>query len=87
MAVADTSDGNSGLARAFRSSGLARPTAAKRAFQPLRTNAAPALGIRFASDAREGKIHQVIGAVVDGPWKSLKKTKPAVHALRSSIAP
>lgn len=59
---------DSGLARTLlRSSAHVRPTATRRAFQPLRSNLAPALGARFASaDAREGKIHQVIGAVVDG---------------------
>ncbi len=56
---------HSGLFRAARSSGLAHPTAARRAFQPIRTNLAPALGARFASQL-QGKVHQVIGAVVDG---------------------
>ena len=58
----------SGLARSFlRPSAYVRPTAARRAFQPIKNNLAPALGARFAStDVREGKIHQVIGAVVDG---------------------
>lgn len=43
-----------------------------RAFQPIKQNFAPALSARFAStDAgRDGKIHQVIGAVVDGTSKS-----------------
>ena len=58
--------GCSGLARTLRSYGLARPTAPRRAFQPIRTNLAPALGARFASGVGDGKIHQVIGAVVDG---------------------
>lgn len=59
--------GNSGLARTLRSSAFARPTVARCAFQPIKTNFAPALASRFAStDARNGKIYQVIGAVVDG---------------------
>lgn len=58
----------SGLARSFlRPSAYIRPTAARRAFQPIKNNFAPAVNARFAStDVREGKIHQVIGAVVDG---------------------
>lgn len=58
----------SGLARTFGRAAFARPTVARRAFEPLRSNALPALSARFAStDANlVGKIHQVIGAVVDG---------------------
>ena len=56
----------SGLARTLRSYGLARPTPTRRAFQPIRSNLAPAFAARFASSVGEGKIHQVIGAVVDG---------------------
>jgi len=42
--------------------------AARRAFQPVKQNLAPALAARFASTdaSKTGKIHQVIGAVVDG---------------------
>lgn len=59
--------GYSGVARTLRISTLGRPTAAQRAFQPLKKNLAPALGARLAStSALDGKIHQVIGAVVDG---------------------
>ena len=63
--------GNSGVARTLRSSAFARPTTVRRAFQPITTNLAPALSSRFASSdsARDGKIHQVIGAVVDGMRK------------------
>ena len=67
MEPANTSNsGCSGLARTLRSYGLARPTATRRAFQPIRNNLAPALAARFASSVGEGKVHQVIGAVVDG---------------------
>jgi len=59
--------GNSGLARTLRSSAFVRPTVARCAFQPLKTNFAPALASRFAStEALNGKVYQVIGAVVDG---------------------
>lgn len=58
--------GYSGIARSLRASAFARPSIARRAFQPIKTSLSPALGARFASDVREGKIHQVIGAVVDG---------------------
>jgi F-type H+-transporting ATPase subunit beta len=58
---------NSGVARSLRASGLTRPSAASRAFKPLGRHLAPALGARFAStDPSHGKIHQIIGAVVDG---------------------
>ena len=57
----------SGVARSFlRTSTFTRPTAGRRAFQPIKNNLAPALGARFASGVGDGKIHQVIGAVVDG---------------------
>lgn len=61
---------SSGLARTFGRAAFARPTPVARAFQPLRSNALPALSARFASSdaAQSGKIHQVIGAVVDGTW-------------------
>ncbi|KAH7411628.1 P-loop containing nucleoside triphosphate hydrolase protein [Phaeosphaeria sp. MPI-PUGE-AT-0046c] len=54
----------SGILRA--SANLRRP-ASIRAFQPIKKNFAPALSARFASTdaAKDGKIHQVIGAVVD----------------------
>ena len=69
MAQADL--GDSGLARTLRASAFARPTTARRAFQPTKSNFTPALGARFASGVGDGKIHQVIGAVVDGKPKSL----------------
>jgi F-type H+-transporting ATPase subunit beta len=63
----------SGLSRTFGRSVIGRPSttitsSALRAFEPLRRSALPALTARFAStDASKiGKIHQVIGAVVDG---------------------
>ncbi|KAJ5243070.1 uncharacterized protein N7469_001397 [Penicillium citrinum] len=57
----------SGLARTFGRAAYARPTPVARAFQPLRSSALPALSARFASSdvAQSGKVHQVIGAVVD----------------------
>ena len=59
---------SSGLARTLGRSAFARPQATRRAFEPLRKNALPAIAARFASSdsAKNGKIHQVIGAVVDG---------------------
>ncbi|KZF20603.1 glycoside hydrolase family 13 protein [Xylona heveae TC161] len=59
---------NSGIARSIRTTPFLRPTAARRAINPVvKSNALPALSARFASTdaARDGKIHQVIGAVVD----------------------
>ena len=74
---------NSGLFRAARSSGLARPTAARRAFQPITSNLAPALGARFASQL-QGKVHQVIGAVVDGMLKNPREEKMAIRLTQES---
>ncbi|PKX97336.1 F1F0 ATP synthase subunit beta [Aspergillus novofumigatus IBT 16806] len=57
----------SGLARTFGRAAFARPSpVARRAIQPLRSNGLPSLA-RFASSeaGSVGKIHQVIGAVVD----------------------
>ncbi|KAJ5894205.1 hypothetical protein N7495_005896 [Penicillium taxi] len=55
----------SGLARTFGRATYARPTPVARAFQPLRS-ALPALSARYASsEVQAGKVHQVIGAVVD----------------------
>lgn len=59
---------SSGLARTFGRAAFARPAApvARAAFQPLRTNGLPSLR-KYATEASQtGKIHQVIGAVVDG---------------------
>ena len=64
---------SSGLARTLGRAAFARPAApvARAAFQPLRSNGLPSL-TRFASSeaaassSQIGKIHQVIGAVVDG---------------------
>ncbi|KAH8716978.1 P-loop containing nucleoside triphosphate hydrolase protein [Phaeosphaeriaceae sp. PMI808] len=55
----------SGILRA--SASLRRPATVRSAFQPIRKNIAPALSARFASTdaAKDGKIYQVIGAVVD----------------------
>lgn len=59
---------NSGIVRTLRStSGFPRATAARCAIPTSRSGFAPALGVRLATtSALEGKIHQVIGAVVDG---------------------
>jgi hypothetical protein len=59
----------SGLARTFgRAAGARSTPIARRAFEPLRFNALSTPSARWASTeaARVGKIHQVIGAVVDG---------------------
>ncbi|KAI4116199.1 MAG: hypothetical protein LQ338_007754, partial [Usnochroma carphineum] len=74
----------SGLARSFlRPSAYVRPTAARRALQPIKSNFAPAVGARFAStDAREGKIHQVIGAVVDVKFDT-EQLPPILNALNT----
>jgi F-type H+-transporting ATPase subunit beta len=69
---------SSGLARTLGRSAFARPQSTRRAFEPLRKHALPAIAARFASSdsAKQGKIHQVIGAVVDG------MTTPAVVELK-----
>lgn len=60
---------DSGVTRVLGRSAI-RPTATRRAFEPLRKQAVPAVTTRFASTEAQpvgdGKIHQVIGAVVDG---------------------
>lgn len=65
----------SGLARSFGRAAFARPTpVTRRAFQPF--NGLPSLTARLASTnaAQTGKIHQVIGAVVDGMSSSPVET-------------
>ena len=58
---------NSGDARSLRTTAFRQPQVLPRTFQPLKKSLAPATSARFASsDVRDGKIHQVIGAVVDG---------------------
>ena len=66
----------SGLARTLGRSAFARPQASTRAFLPLRKHALPAIATRFASSdaSKTGKIHQVIGAVVDGTAASSADT-------------
>lgn len=58
----------SGLARTLRTSAFRQPLAARHAFRPVKQNLAPAFASRFASTetTKTGKVHQVIGAVVDG---------------------
>lgn len=68
LRIADVSALYSGIARSVRASAFRQPLTARRAFQPIKKNFAPALSARFAStdSGLTGKIHQVIGAVVDG---------------------
>ena len=68
---ADTPAHHSGIARSLRASAFRRPATLQRAFQPIKPSFAPALSQRFASTdaSKDGKIHQVIGAVVDGMRK------------------
>ena len=62
----------SGLARSLRATSTLRQPAVRRAFLPIKKNLAPSIAARYAStgSADIGKIHQVIGAVVDGMEKS-----------------
>ena len=57
---------DSGIQQALRAS-MRRPAIRRSAFQPLKKSFTPALAARFASTdaAKEGKIHSVIGAIVD----------------------
>jgi F-type H+-transporting ATPase subunit beta len=76
----------SGLARTFGRAAFARPTpVARRAFEPLRSNALPALNARYAStdSGLVGKIHQVIGAVVDVKFDS-DSLPPILNALETT---
>jgi F-type H+-transporting ATPase subunit beta len=63
-----TDQNDSGIARTLGKSAFARPAVTRRAFEPLRKQAFPILSQRWAStdNTNVGKIHQVIGAVVDG---------------------
>ncbi|KAE8858771.1 hypothetical protein PTNB73_08251 [Pyrenophora teres f. teres] len=56
----------SGIQQALRAS-MRRPAIRRSAFQPLKKSFAPALSTRFASTdaSKDGKIHAVIGAIVD----------------------
>ena len=63
---------------------MRRPAIRRSAFQPIKKNFTPALSTRFAStDAqKEGKIHQVIGAIVDVSLLGIllpRKTFPPVN--------
>ncbi|KAL2010794.1 hypothetical protein VTN00DRAFT_3512 [Thermoascus crustaceus] len=76
----------SGLARTFGRAAFARPASVgRRAFEPLRVNALPALSARFASSeaGRTGKIHQVIGAVVDVKFDG-ENLPPILNALETN---
>ena len=77
-----TDDIYSGLARVAARS--ARPTFARTSIPSLANKAAPAFAAplqqRWASaevSAKDGKIHQVIGAVVDGTKTSSRDPNPA----------
>lgn len=65
------------MARVLGKSAL-RPTFARSTLSPLRQQAAPALAQSFArrwastDSNKDGKIHQVIGAVVDGMCATIK---------------
>lgn len=71
----------SGIARPLRASALSKP-AFRQAFQPKAF--APAISQRFAStdSAKDGKIHQVIGAVVDG--KRWPRSQPGLPRKTNS---
>ena len=47
----------------------------------MRNNFAPVVGARFASTAGDGKIHQVIGAVVDGTRKTPQGRNYNIHYM------
>lgn len=88
MLTVDFSPLHSGLARTFGRAAFARPApVARRAFQP-KANGFPSLA-RFASSeaASTGKIHQVIGAVVDGTLVGYprKKTLLSREPLRENL--
>ncbi|PWY77627.1 hypothetical protein BO83DRAFT_221307 [Aspergillus eucalypticola CBS 122712] len=76
----------SGLARTFGRAAFARPTSvARRAFQP-KTNGLPSLARMASTEASSvGKIHQVIGAVVDGMCRSPVPEKTLPAATRKSF--
>lgn len=79
----------SGIARSLRASTLPairQPTRARALAQPIKKNLAPSLAARYAStdSAKQGKIHQVIGAVVDGMAKFLTAKYSASSALAST---
>jgi hypothetical protein len=77
---------NSGLARTFGRAAFARPSSvARRALQPTKLNGLPSLA-RFASTeaGSVGKIHQVIGAVVDGMFLE-SRSIPARWRLRENL--
>jgi hypothetical protein len=68
----------------------ARPSmaaAAQRAFRPALTTGLKASAARFASTdaALHGKIHQVIGAVVDGMRKFFPTARPSFISIEASV--
>ncbi|KAF2754960.1 alpha-glucan branching enzyme [Pseudovirgaria hyperparasitica] len=79
------SDDTSGIARSLRASAFRRPARAfQPAFQPIKKNFAPALAARYAStdSAIHGKIHQVIGAIVDVKFDT-EQLPPILNALHT----
>jgi hypothetical protein len=77
----------SGILRA--SASLRRPATARSAFQPIiKKNFAPALSARFAStdSAKDGKIYQVIGAVVDGGSSVVTKNFSELAAMKLHLS-
>jgi F-type H+-transporting ATPase subunit beta len=74
----------SGIARSLGKSAFARPSITRRAFEPLRKQVGPAFAQRWAStdSAKDGKIHQVIGAVVDVKFDT-EQLPPILNALET----
>lgn len=79
---------HSGIARGLRASTF-RPALRQ---QALKKSFVPAISQRFASSdsARDGKVHQVIGAVVDGMgappgWKSFAELVPSLTLDYSQV--
>lgn len=72
----------SAITRPLRASAFRRSATVQRAFQPIKSSFTPALSTRFAStdSARDGKIHQVIGAVVDVKFDT-EQLPPILNAL------
>ncbi|KAJ9644261.1 atp2, beta subunit of the F1 sector of mitochondrial F1F0 ATP synthase [Knufia peltigerae] len=74
----------SGIARSLGKSAFARPSFTRRAFEPLRRQGVPSIAQRWASTetAGDGKIHQVIGAVVDVKFDG-ERLPPILNALET----
>ncbi|KAI9748605.1 MAG: atp2, beta subunit of the F1 sector of mitochondrial F1F0 ATP synthase [Lichina confinis] len=75
----------SGVARCLHQTrAITRPRAFQSAFRPLQQNAVPSLAARWQSTeaARKGKVHQVIGAVVDVKFDT-EQLPPILNALET----